>query len=835
MSAGSSGQRMQAGTACLDAQSVMANDPETIHRKVRELFDALADLPTDERAVELAKARRSEPEVAEQTERLLLALERSPEPQPVITFDEVDEAPGRLLADGDVVRTPMGPLEIVGFLSDQSRASSAEVYEARHADAGRVALKLLRHTGTGHEIRRRFVAEAEALRSLDHPHIARLLSAGVIERDDGPASMGIITRFVPGPTLDEWAAPKQEGSADPGESTKSTDEIVRVVSQIARAVEHIHLRQILHRDIKPSNIVVESGHGADGYGVLLDLGVAKFVGEQWDQYASLGHTVAGTLRYMAPEQLTPSSAKVDYRADIYALGAVLYELLAGRPLVDVTGRSEVEAFRLKMDTRPQLPKEARGIGSLSVRSLALQSALVAAAARPEDRYNSAGRFADDLDRAIAGRPLSIRPMGRARRTVLFMRRHPAATVAVALFIAALLALGAIYFAGQQRVAEARLRAEARFEDSRAFARWAIFELTDQLGAIANTTTVRHELIEKAVETLERLSEDPVAEPGLLLELAEGYERLGELINTEMGDIARSMECFQAASRLLSLSPDQDSPQVRLLRTRLNFLEAMAIDADHYSATHSSQIEAMIGLMDSIEQELPGDARLYHWRSRMHLQRSRHYVLEDCSADMIVEATERLVEDADRALSLDPNNLFMHANEVLARFWRAHAFYEIEDPSVLEVVDEAIDSARRLVNTGHALADFYLSRALCLRCRALVSQGDLKNFAAEAVIAIEVADKGAAREPDNKWPNRQAEVARMQLARALLQSPKEPGAEMLAVAQKWAHEGWALWQERTAKGWTSALENARYPDNYQSLLRQVDEALERSFLISQDSH
>lgn len=799
-------------------------DPQTTHKKVRELFDALADLPEVERAVGLAEARLTDPEVADQAERLLSARERAPELEPIIVFDECCNAEGeRLLADGETVRTPIGPIEIVGLLSDPERPSSAEVYEGRHADAGRVAVKLLRDVGAGHEVRRRFIAEAEALRSLDHPHIARLLSAGLIERSDGAqSSMGIITRFVPGPTLDDWAA------GNWGDEVKGVEDIVRVISQIARALEHIHLRQILHRDIKPSNIIIESGHGQRGFGVLLDLGVAKFVGERWDQFASLGHTVAGTLRYMAPEQLTPSSSRVDYRADLYALGAVLYELLADRPIVDVDGCSEVEVYRLKMDARPQLPKEARGVGSLSVRALALQSALVAAAARPEDRYTSAGRFADDLDRAIAGRPLSIKPMGWARRLLLFVRRHPAVTTAVALVAAGFIAWGATYVSGQRDIAAARERAEARFEDSRAFARWAIFGLSDQLIAIENTTGVRRELIHNAAQTLERLSHDPVAGPDLLLELAEGYERLGELLNGEMGDIAQATAYFQAADRLLSRSPDQDSPHVILLRTWLNFLEAMAIDADYYPVIHSSQIAEMIETLDGLEPVLSDDPRLYHWRSRVFLQLSRHLVVENAPAEAIIAAVGRCVADAETAWSLDPKSALLQSNYVLARYWRAHAFDDVEHPRIFDAIDEVIEAARWLESTGHGLADLYLARSLSLRCYALARTGNLANFTVEAMAAIDASDKAATRQPSNRWPNRQAEVVRIILARKLLQSPAQPEPELLDAALLWANEALTMWHQRVEAGWTSAYEDARYPDTYQGLIRQLEAAIKNAF-------
>jgi|GEM_PF-2398332 len=778
--------------------------PEVDHPGIRALFEALVDLPPEERAAALARAKRTNAAVAARVTRLLFALERGPELDPVFVFDEPEGA-ARMLRDGSEVSTPIGRVRIVRLLSDPARLAVSQVYEARHSDAGRVALKLLPEAGTGHEARRRFLAEAEALRTLDHPHVARLLSAGAIEPSDAPGCMGILTRFVDGQPLDEWASGREAG------------EIVSVVATAARAVHHVHLRQILHRDLKPSNILVTP----DGRPVVLDLGVAKFVDRAGSNpYATMGRSVAGTPAYMAPEQLTPTSSRVDYRADQYALGAMLYELLVGRPLVKLSGESEAEMHRLKMEARPAAPR------GLSVRSLAVQAALVAASPRAEDRYPGADRFADDLDRAAAGRPLTVRPMDRVRRLMLMVRRRPVASIAVMLGIGALTAWGATYALAQQRIDEARARAEARFSDTRVFARWAIFQLTDQLSTIANTTVARRNLIEQATHMLERLAQDPFTDQELLLELVEGHMRLGELLDNELGDKDGATARYQAARVLLDRSTSQASPEILLMRVYLDFLKMRAHDAPGYRTIPKDELEHAIGALDRLEHAMPGDRRLHRWRSRMLLNLAITHVVGYEAFAEGVAAMDRSVIDAEAALQLAPNDSLTQLDWSFAKFWRASIYQDADDPGLTDAIDRSIVAAQVLEELGHWSAGLHMSRALLLRCRELAKEGDRASFENQARLAIHIADQTAAQNPDHMRLNRHAEIVRVNLALATLESDALADAALLAEATAWAHEGSAMWARRVKRGWATTDELARYPILYDNLIDRLNDAVQR---------
>ena len=776
------------------------------HDRVRRLFDDLVDLPEPARAERLSRAKGTDKAAAEEAERLLCARDAAGVMEPVFVFDGASEdgqaPPPRLIDDGETVRTPIGSVEIIRMLSDPARPGTAEVYEARHPNAGAVAIKVLRDTGTGLEVRRRFRLETEALRQLDHPNVARLLHAGLIERESSSPCIGLITRFVPGTPMDDWAR------------GRSASEIALAMTRLARAVHHVHLRQILHRDIKPSNIIMT----ADDQPVLLDLGVAKFIGGERGEFDSLGKTVAGTLHYMAPEQLTPTTSGVDYRADIYALGVVLYELLTGTPMIDLSGSSEAEAFRMKQEARIAPPK------GLSVLSLATQVAVIAASPGIQDRYESAERMADDLVRAIEGRPLAARPLGRAKRLALFVKRHPGPTVATTLVSAALIGSAASYMVSQRQVAAAKTRAEARFDDTRSFARWAIFELTDSLGSIADTTEARHGLIREASTMLGRLAEDPVAGPDLLLELAEGYTRLGELLHEELGDSAGALRSFAAAGSLLDRHPSPRDPTVVMLRAWLEFRSLVAIDEADPPTFEVRVLESCLASLAEAEPALNNDARLYRWRSQVLCHYSRRQLETNMTTDAIAASLMGAVRDGERAAMLAPSDAFARAQSAIAKYWLAHALYDRKDGRALAAADDAIDTAEQLARSDHPLAGSYLSRALVVRCWVLADRGDMRRFLEDAEAAIAATDHGMAREPNNKIAFRNADVVRVQLAKAVLDAPHGQHESLLRRALNWAIEAHTLLLDRQARGWTTEFENVRYPPSYALLVEDLRSAL-----------
>ena len=171
---------------------------------------------------------------------------------------------------------------------------------------------------------------------------------------------------------------------------------------MARAIDHAHQRGILHRDLKPANILLDS----DGQPLVSDFGLAKQVGTR-------GHTqtgaILGTPAYMAPEQARPGSADVTTASDVYALGAILYEMLTGRP--PFQGKDDLETLLLALDTEPVPPRALVPSISRDLETICLKCL----SKNPTGRYRSAAALADDLENALAHRPIQARPVGAAGR------------------------------------------------------------------------------------------------------------------------------------------------------------------------------------------------------------------------------------------------------------------------------------------------------------------------------------------------------------------------------------------------------------------------------------
>ena len=264
------------------------------------------------------------------------------------------------------------------------------VYLARQAKPNRsVAIKVLREDHGTEVVSERLMREAQLLGQLSHPGIATVFEAGVADFGSGKQPW-FAMEYVKGSTLTTHA------------ENRSLDRRARVelIVAAARAVQHAHGAGIVHRDLKPENVVVRE----NGTPCVLDFGIAR-VASDTDNFPTLTQTgqVLGTFAYMAPEQAR--SGEVDERADQFALGAMLYELLSGELPLPVRGLLPLDAMRTVSDcvwTSPTLydPSLAGDLEGILAASLASEA---------NRRYPSVGEFADDLERWLAGKPVHARP------------------------------------------------------------------------------------------------------------------------------------------------------------------------------------------------------------------------------------------------------------------------------------------------------------------------------------------------------------------------------------------------------------------------------------------
>lgn len=305
---------------------------------------------------------------------------------------------------------PSAGFTLGGFRIVQRIASGGmgTVWEAEQlAPRRRVALKTLRFGGATRESVRRFRYEAEILARLRHPNIAQILASGV-EVLGGESVPWCALEFVPGA---RWITQFAD------ERALTLPARLELFATLCRAVQHGHERGVIHRDLKPSNVLVDE----TGALKVIDFGVARLA-TPTPGLTSL-HTEAGrligTLQYMAPEQLLDASAEADTRSDVYALGAILYELLTGQRPHDLASASLAEAARTLSEHEPARPSALRADVARDLDAITL----MALAKQRDRRYPSAEALGRDIERFLRGEPIEARSPSVGEQLAHFARRH----------------------------------------------------------------------------------------------------------------------------------------------------------------------------------------------------------------------------------------------------------------------------------------------------------------------------------------------------------------------------------------------------------------------------
>jgi len=510
--------------------------------RIRALFERALALPLAERASFVHTESGSESLAAEVLamleahaipgglDRVASALERLSEPPP----PEADTHP-----------THIGPYRVVRPLG---QGGMGRVYLAERADGQfehQVALKVMRGGAVANALRPRFLAERQILAQLVHPNIAWLLDGNVTEE----GLPYFVMEYVEGRPLVEHCDARELDLRGR----------LNLFLEVCDAVSYAHQRLVVHRDLKPSNVLVAE---ADGRVKLLDFGIAKLMG---DQPGSETLTRAGgaplTPEYAAPEQL--SGGPITLAADVYQLGALLYELLTGRrPYQSSASDSglDLSASFTREPRRPsqavtgdpasdpaQIRRLARSRGSSPkrlTRDLAgdLDHIILKALRRePEQRFRSVDDLADDVRRYLTGRPVHARRGTYRYRASRFVRRNRLAVAAGAVAIAALV-VGTITTAYQARRASEQAATAALARDRAELETLHAQEVTDFLIGLfdeASDQGVRADtlrllpVLERGVAALDdSVSMAPASRSRVLASMAKLFDQMGQLDQAE---------------------------------------------------------------------------------------------------------------------------------------------------------------------------------------------------------------------------------------------------------------------------------------------------------------
>ncbi len=530
-------------------------------QQLSALFDELSELPAAARAERLAALQP--PELAARLSRMLASLPEQEDADATVLVG-MSAYNARLVAALSEptlsATTPPQPGDRLGswcLAELLGEGGMGQVWRAERADGlyqGEAAIKLLRGDRASPGLAARFARERALLGRLTHPGIARMLDAG---EQDGRAYL--VLEYVRGRTLAEHVREHQLGLV----------ERVKLLLDVARAVEHAHAQLIVHRDLKPGNVMVED----QGHAKLLDFGIAGLLddsGHQSDNQLTLITGRRLTPAYAAPEQIT--GEVVGVASDIYSLGVMLYELASGELPFGKRGLSRTalehavlhgQARRLSRTTGstggpaagpeagPGRPHDAeRAAGDLeAVAAKALRK-------NPAERYATVGAFVDDLERWLAQRPVSVRAEDWRHRAHLWLRRNAALAAGATLVFAALSAGLAVslWQRGEAQAAARQSEAVTRF-------------LTELLGSADPDKHGGHipnvlELLDKSrAELPKRFADDPVTHARVLEVMGETYADMNRF------DVAIPL-ADELVTRTRELWGEDAPASIRALRLRL---------------------------------------------------------------------------------------------------------------------------------------------------------------------------------------------------------------------------------------------------------------------------
>ena len=782
-------------------------------RRLEELFQLACELPREERGAFLDRHCAEDPDLRERLNRLL---------------DRDDHTTGTLLREGALVQPAEETLGTIGrytLLELIGEGGMGTVYRARQEEPVRrdVALKTLRIGTKSDEVVARFEAEFQALALMNHPGIAKVFDGGLSE-----AGMPFfVMEYVPGPRLDEYV------------DVRSLDlaQRLELFGLICEAVQHAHQKGVIHRDLKPSNILVVDREGR-AQPKVIDFGIARALAGSLttDPISYTQGRALGTFAYMSPEQADPRGRDLDTRVDIYALGVILYELLAGeRPF----SRTELEALGPKraltalVEEEPPPPsvrlarletERLQAIASrrgLSAHGLArrLEGDLdwIVMKALEKDRgrrYASASEFRLDIERHLTDEPVAAGPPTTTYRARKFLRRHLVAVSACALVFVSLAAGLTISALAWREAREARLAAErdlheAQYQSGKAQAFVDYFEFALSVGhpmvSGRSDLSVR-ELFEQSTSILHELFPDrPEAEAAVRFIMGQSYLLLGE------DDLA--LDELRRAYRLQEALLGSDSEHFDLMRTLMGLVQVtrrlgreaeegryvdlslekskgiLATWRPDLSDEVAILFEAALGRSDDPDQEL---VALHEILAAFPKRRS-----------VEADALGRLVVQAALLGSAGPsalNELEARAEQLLGpenfRFltfeWLLAAFHLGADPprfeETLRIATRLEENAARLLSADHWLALEALRLegiALAERWRSSHDAADLAAAEEHLLRAFEAVELRAGE--------KSLRLREVQSGLAQLCAILGEGEDL----STWLEESWRLWQAEPA--------------------------------------
>ena len=474
-------------------------------RQIQDVFHQAAGVPAAERDTFLDLACAEDSALRAEVAAMLEADARGAS----LLDRDLAQVAHQVLDDPSVPPKEFGPYIIKEVLGE---GGMGVVYLAERKDLGNVvAIKVLRDAWLSPSRRERFASEQRTLAQLTHPSIARLYDADTLP--DG--TPWFVMEYVEGLPLTTYCE-KYECSVE---------RRLRLFRQVCEAVQHAHGHAVIHRDLKPSNILVKP----DGSVRLLDFGIAKQV-EGLDAPIDQTRTLLRlmTPAYAAPEQVR--GASIGIHTDVYSLGVILYELLAGKLPFDLSNLTPAEAASIVVDHEPGKPSaagksKADGLGKTEWADLDVLC-LTAMHKEPQRRYRSVEALIRDIDHYLNGEPLEARPDSMRYRVGKFIGRNQRAVATAAAVFIVVVSLVVFFTVRLAKARNAALAEAARTQRIQSFM-MNLFEGGDESTGPSDDMKVTT-LVDRGAQEARALDAEPAVQAELYQTLGSIYQNLGKL-------------------------------------------------------------------------------------------------------------------------------------------------------------------------------------------------------------------------------------------------------------------------------------------------------------------
>lgn len=642
------------------------------HKRLRDLFDALADAAPADREAEAMRLCPDDESLRREAIALCAESDSS--------YDHVLDVlpPGfEDLLDAERPGEFIGPYRLV---REAGEGGFGVVFEAEQSEPirRRVALKLVKPGMDTRHVLARFNAERQTLARLDHPGIARVLDAGTTPR----GRPYFLMDFIDGRPITDYCDARR--ATIPGR--------IAIFLQVCAAIEHAHQRGVIHRDLKPSNVLVaetESGPSAR----VIDFGIARALNAESEAGAHVTMTgqFVGTPAYMSPEQRAGHASAIDTRTDVYALGVMLYELLTGdRPFdpgapagngLQTPSKPSTRFFRVN-DESTTAAAAARGAApgeiGRTLRGELDWIVLRAIEQEPARRYASVGDLAADLRRYLSNEPVQARPPSRlyvARKFVARNRAFAAAVLVSALALVFAVVVSAAFALSEAKQRRATQAALDEAERERRVATATSQFMTEGLIAAALPTELGRDVkmrdaarfAAERIEQSDALADAPEIDATVRLSIAETLTQLGE------GET--SIALTKAAHEMrTALFGARDPRTVEALVAIGNAYASIRRHPDalvHYKEAHAI-LEALYGADDV--------------RTLRVLQRIGTQYLDMAEDGPAEETLRRALEGFERIGSEHPRDLY-HARRALYSLLGNMGRHDEANPIMLQTFEQ----------------------------------------------------------------------------------------------------------------------------------------------------